>query len=270
MENHENPFSFCKILRCQVLFMAMEILLTTIFKRPYVVVFFLSYVFIAWRVTNAKWMALHIISAYFLAFLSEYGSINYGFPYGWYFYIYENLQGEWLFQSVPVWDSASYIFMCFAGLCAARVHMRGIANLNQINLVLLSAFYTTLLDVIIDPVAHMGDRWFLGQIYYYPDPGFYFDITMANFAGWFLTSLTINSVGVFVWKFETVQKLSNPKTKEVWWNRFFALGLYFGIMGFGLCIAIDLQEWLLVACDLGWIIFVGYLIWNGFGLAVHK
>ena len=55
-------------------------------------------------------------------------------------------------------------------------------------LVALSAVFVTILDIIIDPVTHLGARWFLGEIYYYPDPGFYFDVTLANFAGWFLVS----------------------------------------------------------------------------------
>ena len=38
----------------------------------------------------------------------------------------------------------------------------------------LTAAFLTFIDVIIDPVALRGDRWFLGLIYGYPDPGLYF------------------------------------------------------------------------------------------------
>ena len=47
----------------------------------------------------------------------------------------------------------------------------------------------TLIDVVIDPVALRGDRWFLGQIYGYPDPGVYFGVPLANFGGWFVVGL---------------------------------------------------------------------------------
>jgi putative membrane protein len=40
------------------------------------------------------------------------------------------------------------------------------------------------LDLVIDPLAVRGDRWFLGRIFYYPDPGWYFGVPLANFAGW--------------------------------------------------------------------------------------
>jgi len=47
------------------------------------------------------------------------------------------------------------------------------------------------LDLIIDPVTLLGDRWFLGKIYYYPSPGPYFGVTLENFAGWFVVCVAI-------------------------------------------------------------------------------
>ncbi|MFH1356074.1 MAG: carotenoid biosynthesis protein [bacterium] len=246
----------------------MDTLITTIIKRPYVVLFLLSYIIIATRVVNWRWMLLFLFSGYTIAFLSEYLSINYGFPYGWYFYKYENLQGEWLNNGVPVWDSVSYVFMCFAGLYLAYYTLRlasspstssgsndvyRLACENRFILVLLSALFVTILDIIIDPISHMGKRWFLGEIYYYPDPGFYFDITMANFAGWFLVSALINSVGVFILKFPKCVSLSKI-------NNFLSLGLYFGIFGFGLVITIYLHEWALLLCDIIWLLLVIYFV----------
>ena len=40
----------------------------------------------------------------------------------------------------------------------------------------LTCLLFMLIDVVIDPVALRGDRWFLGQIYGYPDPGVYFGV----------------------------------------------------------------------------------------------
>lgn len=222
--------------------MSLEILTTTVLKRPYVVIFLLSYLFIAARLISWRWALLFMGSGYGLAFFSEFLSINYGFPYGWYFYKYENLQGEWLFCGVPVWDSVSYVFMNFAGLCVARLSLKN--NVSKTKLLFLSAFFVLLLDVVIDPVAHLGAQWFLGDIYYYPNPGFYFDVTLANFAGWFVTSLAINGVGIFILGFCKFEKLK--------WS-VFCMGLYYGIFAFGFAIAIYLQEWLLVVCDLLWI-----------------
>ncbi len=43
-----------------------------------------------------------------------------------------------------------------------------------------------LLDVVIDPLAVRGDRWFLGRVFDYPSGGVYFGVPLSNFAGWLL------------------------------------------------------------------------------------
>ena len=47
------------------------------------------------------------------------------------------------------------------------------------------------LDVVIDPLAVRGDRWFLGRIFYYPEPGWYFGVPIANFVGWVVVGAAI-------------------------------------------------------------------------------
>lgn len=237
-----------------------EILITTVLKRPYVVAFLLSYLVIAWRVAGLKWTLAYLFLGYGTAFASEYLSINFGWPYGWYAYVYENLQGEWLNHGVPVWDSVSYVFMNFAGLGAAYLALGSPVRptpKQKLALVCYAAFFVTLLDVVVDPAAHMGEHWFLGKIYYYPDPGFYFDVTLANFAGWYLTSLAINAVGVFALDFPARQNLNS------FWHKAAVLGLYYGIFAFGLAVAVYLGQWPLVACDLFWIALTAALIRRG-------
>lgn len=232
----------------------MEILITTILKRPYVVGFLIAYAVIAWRWAGPLWTVLFLLSGYTIAFASEFLSIHYGFPYGWYHYIYENLTGEWLNHGVPVWDSASYVFMSFAGLCAAAIALRLPEHptaRQRLALVALATVFVTLLDVVTDPVAHRGERWFLGKIYYYPKPGFYFDVTLANFAGWLLTSFCINTLGEFVLRFSNLVTARGAALTSR--NIFLALGLYYGIFGFALAIAVFLNEWWLAACDLAWL-----------------
>lgn len=62
---------------------------------------------------------------------------------------------------------------------------------------LLGAFLMVLLDVVIDPLALRGERWFLGKIYGYRNPGAYFGIPMSNFYGWLLVALVM--IRVFQW-----------------------------------------------------------------------
>lgn len=227
-------------------------LITTILHRPYVFLFLLSYIYIAKRTTNWRWMLAYLLAGYTIAFLSEFLSINHGFPYGWYSYKYENLAGEWLNHGVPVWDSMSYVFMCFAGLYFAQFILRAAASSQSrplarpprrtVALIALSALLTTLLDVVIDPVTLQGHRWFLGRVYEYPHHGLYFGVPLTNFAGWFLVSFVVNSVGILVLKFNRIANITQA-------NTLLALGLYFGLMLFGLAIAVYLRMWKLILCD---------------------
>lgn len=238
----------------------MDTIIYTTLKRPYVLAFLISYILISWKVLRIRFTVTFLIIGYFIAFVSEYSSINYGIPYGWYHYIYENLKGEWIFKGVPVWDSASYVFMCFSSLCAARLtlkHKDMHMKTNQFLLVFISAILTTTLDIIVDPISHMGERWFLGKIYYYPEPGYYFDITFANFIGWFVTSYLINFFAVFVLNFLKFEKILHNKI-----NQILPIGLYYGIFGFGLVIAMYLQEWLLVLADSFWLLFTLTIIFG--------
>ncbi|MGQ9654716.1 MAG: carotenoid biosynthesis protein, partial [Thermodesulfobacteriota bacterium] len=62
---------------------------------------------------------------------------------------------------------------------------------------LLGACLMVFLDIVIDPVALRGERWFLGKIYGYRNPGAYFGIPMSNFYGWLLVALVM--IRVFQW-----------------------------------------------------------------------
>jgi putative membrane protein len=54
-----------------------------------------------------------------------------------------------------------------------------------------------LLDVVIDPAAVRGGRWFLGHIFYYPEGGLYFGVPLSNFLGWLVVGWV--TIGGYVW-----------------------------------------------------------------------
>jgi putative membrane protein len=55
----------------------------------------------------------------------------------------------------------------------------------------LTVIFFVFLDVIVDPVALRGSRWFLGQIFWYPKGGLYFGVPLSNFAGWAIVGMAI-------------------------------------------------------------------------------
>jgi len=192
----------------------MNALITTILHRPYVFAFLFAYLILSVRRWGSTRSLLWLITGYGIAWLSEYSSINNGFPYGEYHYVYENLSGELLVKGVPFFDSLSYPFLIFAGFVTAEFIVCGFYEFIKRRLrtdvgwsrtallpaIFLGAFLTMLLDVIIDPIATMGEKWFLGKIHYYTYPGSYFGVPMSNFGGWFLVSFVVIAFNVVLWR----------------------------------------------------------------------
>lgn len=171
--------------------------------RPYVFVFFAIYLVAA--VTRLGWRrtALFTVLAYTVAFAAELSSTRNGFPFGLYHYIDATRDRELWIGNVPFWDSLSFSFLCYLGwrlgvfiyaplLVAARdfqvAETRAVATSWRV--CLTGALLMTVLDVVIDPLTLLGERWFLGKIYYYPHGGLYFGVPLSNFAGWFLVGAT--------------------------------------------------------------------------------
>ncbi len=224
-----------------------ELLIGTVLLRPYVFVFFACYLFLAITHIGRKRTFVFSIIAFLIAFLCEWSSAvaKTGFPFGLYYYIPETTDKELWIAGVPFMDSLSFTFLSYVSwelavtlLAKLQVSWRDVQKEDSQRLrhswavTLLASFLMMYLDIIIDPVALRGDRWFLGKIYYYPNGGSYFGITLANFLGWFFVCATI--LRLYGW-IETQFKLAD--TKGILTYRYKALapvGLYFGILGFNL------------------------------------
>ena len=227
-----------------------ELLLSTIAYRPYVFIFFACYLFLA--ITHIGWRrtALFTTLAYTIAFLCEWSSAvaATGFPFGLYYYIDRTSHRELWVAGVPFMDSLSFTFLSYVSwelatilLGRLKVNWRDVQALNsgdarkRWSTAMLAAFLMMYLDIIIDPVALRGDRWFLGKIYYYPEGGSYFGITLANFIGWYFVCFAI--VRLFVTLERVIFAKALSLEDGVWNYRYKALGpvgLYFGVLGFNL------------------------------------
>lgn len=214
----------------------MDVLVITLVKRPYVFLFLTAFLFLSVKHLGLLKALIWLVVGYLIAFASEFSSINNGFPYGEYHYIYENLKNELIFAGVPVWDSLSYSFLSYAGYSTARYAWPKISTWK---IWILGASLTTLLDIITDPVAKLGKEWFLGEIYYYAQDGFYFHVPWTNFAGWFLVSLTIIGINILIFKFILGEK--DVKNAPDWMN----LAFYTSICLFNTVIAFSIGELLL-------------------------
>lgn len=181
----------------------MDALITTLVKRPYVFLFLLGFLFLSIKHQGLVKTIVWLVVGYFIAFLSEYSSINNGFPYGQYYYLYGNLKGELIFAGVPVWDSLSYTFLSYAGYSTAA--FAAAPKTNAWKIWLGGSLLTCILDIITDPVAKLGKDWFLGEIYYYAEKGIYFNVPLSNFAGWFFVAAIIIGLNMLIFKGEWSQ-----------------------------------------------------------------
>ena len=244
----------------------------TLWLRPYVFVFLGVYLLLAtWHLGAGRALAF-LCLGYLISWIAELCSIHWGFPFGEYLYIPATRHQELWVAGVPFMDSLSYVFLAYASntlallaLCRGREPGDGFAPeedeacLNSWRPVVLGAVLMVTLDIIIDPLALRGYRWFLGQIYGYPEGGVYFGIPLANFGGWFLVALILIRV---------LQCLATRvPARPVWdWGRRRFAGqallgpaLYLGILAFNLSVTFLIGE----TC-LGWVgvfIYLPFFTW---------
>jgi putative membrane protein len=243
----------------------IHLLISTIALRPYVFIFFACYLFLA--ITHIGWKraALFTVLAYLVAFTCEWSSAvaATGFPFGLYYYIPDTRDRELWVAGVPFMDSLSFTFLSYVSwemavilLGPLRVGWRdaqvedGERVRRSWAATLLASFLMMYLDIIIDPVALRGDRWFLGKIYDYPQGGLYFGVTVANFLGWFFVCFVI--LRLFIWLEKLFFSPGDGEQKRAGGRqyRYKALGpvgLYFGVLGFNLLMTFWIGEAMLGA-----------------------
>lgn len=179
----------------------LSIAVGTVTMRPYVFAFFAAYLVAA--VTHIGWRKTlyFTFAGYLLSFLSEFSSINTGFPYGWYYYIEATKNRELWIAGVPFFDSLSYVFLAYCSYSTALLVVSPVkawcwdfvtletrSIRKSFSVLLLGSLFQAFLDIIIDPVALQGHRWFLGRIYGYRETGYHFGVPFSNYAGWWLVS----------------------------------------------------------------------------------
>ncbi len=228
-----------------------------VIHRPYVFVFFAIYLFTA--VTRMGWRrtAWFTAIAYLVAFAAELSSTRNGFPFGVYHYIDTTRDRELWISNVPFWDSLSFTFLCYLGwrlgvlLYAPLVVGPGTFQVAETRAVATSwrvavtgAVLMTWLDVVIDPLTVLGDRWFLGKIYWYPNGGIYFGVPLSNFAGWFLVGLTTIRLFQLV-ELRRGERLDGGGVRPLRLGGLLEPLLYTGILAFNLVLTFAVGEPLL-------------------------
>ncbi|MFI5339655.1 MAG: carotenoid biosynthesis protein [Candidatus Methylomirabilales bacterium] len=250
-----------------------RLLLGSLLLRPYVFAFLLLHLLgvsalLGWRRTAGFTMI-----TWGVALAAEHCSIRTGIPFGWYYYIPRTADRELWIAGVPFFDSLSFTFLLVASyglgwflLAGARPSERpafvleakepgALPRPGRARHLILASLLFVLIDVIIDPVALRGDRWFLGQIYGYPEPGVYFGVPLANFLGWGVVGGTATAL-YHIWE------RRRPAMVVADFDGWAALcpGLYFIVLVFNLAVTFVLGEWRLLLS--GMLLTLPVLLWT--------
>jgi uncharacterized membrane protein len=175
----------------------IQLAVGTVSMRPYVFAFLAVYLLAASAHLGWRKTILFTFAGYLISFLSEYSSINTGFPYGWYYYIEATKERELWIAGVPFFDSLSYVFLAYCSYATALLVVSPVkawgrnfitletrAIRRSLAVLFLGSLFQVFLDIIVDPVALQGRRWFLGQIYGYREAGVHFGVPISNYLGW--------------------------------------------------------------------------------------
>lgn len=239
---------------------SLRLLGGTILLRPYVFAFLAVY--LAAGATHLGWRKtlLFLPLGYATAWLSEFCSIHWGFPYGDYYYIPQTIDRELWVWGVPFMDSLSYVFLAYCSYAMALFLLSPVAfragnvfimETRRIRrswqTLVLGAFLFVLLDIIIDPVALQGYRWFLGQIYGYRHEGLYFGIPMSNFGGWLLVGFAMVGLLQTLDRLEALEPQRLRAYHRVPGIRLLGPILYVSVLAFNLTVTFWIGERLLGA-----------------------
>ena len=226
----------------------MHLLLSTIALRPYVFVFLGCYLVIAVVNFGLRTTVLFTVLTYTVAWACEWSSVHNGFPFGLYHYIQATRGREIWVAGVPLMDSISFTFLSFASytlalLLSAPLYRRGldVRTLDTWELRrsprvwLMAALFMMMVDLVADPLSVLGDRWFLGKIFWYDPPGPHFGVPISNYLGWYFVAAV--TVAIFQWLDRRLNRggvkpsgaAPAAPSRALW-----GPGLYAGIVGFAI------------------------------------
>jgi putative membrane protein len=182
----------------------MDGVLALFTERPYVVAFLCAFIVIASAEHGVVRMLAWLATGTFIGWLMEFSSTHNGFPFGEYAYNDQNFPDELWLGGVPLFASLSFAFLTYFAYSAActflgtldrsgsDIQRRSAPHIERsLRVLVLAAAITTWMDTVMDPVTHLGEHWFLGNLYAYQGDGQHFDVPLTNYGGWLLTAACI-------------------------------------------------------------------------------
>jgi len=228
----------------------------TILLRPYVFIFLAAFLvsavqLIGWPRTWRFWLI-----SWLTAFVCEFSSTRTGIPFGWYFYTGSTVGQELYISNIPFIDSISFSFLLYAAYCTALCVLLprdGTAPPSRLQplrfdlavrsgwqALLLTSLLFAAIDMVIDPIALRGDRWFLGKLYYYAEGGAHFGVPLSNYAGWMVVGLI--SLAIYFPLDRRLPPLPVRRKVATTHRTLLGVGLYYGVLLFNVTVTFWIGE----------------------------
>jgi putative membrane protein len=158
-------------------------------------------------------------------------------------------------------DSLSFTFLSFASYTlalalSAPLYRRGfdLRTLDTWELRssprvwLMAALFMVMIDMVADPLSVLGERWFLGKVFWYDPPGPHFGVPISNYLGWYFVAAL--AVAIFQWLDRRLNRggskpmgaVPAAPSRALW-----GPGLYAGMVGFAIVMLFRIG-----AREIGW------------------
>jgi len=163
----------------------------TLVGRWYVSLFGIAFVVLAIRDLGWRRTALFVLASLGIGLLAENASVHFGIPYTRYEFE-PGLRGEevWV-GDVPIMVPLSYGFMVYFAFAAGRLlatgphHTRAARRWHEWLLAEVLAVWALW---GLDPMSQRGARFYLGELFSYDGPGFWFGLPLGSQVGFALTA----------------------------------------------------------------------------------
>jgi uncharacterized membrane protein len=169
----------------------MDAVIGTVVGRWYVTLFGLVFLWRASRQLGWRNTGIYAAAALVVGVIAENGSVHLGIPYTRYSFN-ENLRGDELFVGdVPLMVPLSYTFMAYFAFAAGRLiasgpfRTRAVRSWHELVIAWMLGVWAIW---ILDPVSRLGDQFYLGRLWEYAGPGFWFGLPLGSQLGFALTA----------------------------------------------------------------------------------
>src|SRR3954453_15727606 len=169
----------------------------TFVERWYVTLLGLVFAWCAVRHLGWRRTLAYALPAIALGALFENGSVHLGFPYTRYMFD-PSLRGKEIFVGdVPLMVPLSYTFMGYFAFAAGRLVASGPWRTRAPYWwmeFLLGWMLAVWALWVVDPGSRLGDQFYLGEVFHYRGPGFWFGLPLGSQVGFGLTSLILLAI----------------------------------------------------------------------------